>query len=166
MKLIWLFLLLFSTSYPYCNFQAHSTVNLFKYKSDQNPKVTDNEPTTLTGTTFIKGKTVVILRPDSLRFNSYLTHGDEWIYEVDSDFAFGITGALDSLKHLDYFKSVKVVSSANRYIVIEPNYIVDRDSINYGLILISPNKTVIVDENIYGKGYYYQIIHNYFTRSD
>ncbi|UKN03797.1 hypothetical protein K6119_09870 [Paracrocinitomix mangrovi] len=129
-------------------------------------QVEELELAKLKDSTFINGKHVVIFIPDTVRFNSYLEKGEEWIYEVDSDFGFGISDALDSLEQEKFFKDVKTTSTENRYVIINGNYnqdvIIDRDTINYGLLLTAPNHEYQIDDNIYGMSYYYDLIKAYF----
>ncbi|TBW29971.1 hypothetical protein [Gramella sp. KN1008] len=110
----------------------------------------------------VNGSAIIVLRPDSLRFDYYLKSGDEWIYEVDSDFGFGITKALDSFQE----PGISVRYTDKRFIVIEDcrscPKVIDRDSIDYGLILTTPKRDIRIDENIFGMEYYLEILNEYF----
>tara|TARA_R100000789_G_C3014649_1_gene152134 strand:+ start:1621 stop:2118 length:498 start_codon:yes stop_codon:yes gene_type:complete len=110
----------------------------------------------------ISGKTILILRPDSLRFQSYLDSGKEWIYEVDSDFGFGFSTALDSLDLDGVIEEV----TEKRYVNILDckgcPMLVDRDTIDYGFILTKPNSGIDIDNNVFSSEYYIQEFQNYF----
>ncbi|MCM8568576.1 hypothetical protein NE848_04250 [Gramella jeungdoensis] len=110
----------------------------------------------------VKGTAVIVLRPDSLRFDYYLKSGDEWIYEVDSDFGFGITKALGSFQ----YPGISKFYTDKRFIELEDckacPMAIDRDSIDYGLILTAPERNVRIDENIFGMEYYLEIFNEYF----
>lgn len=124
----------------------------------------EQQYTHLKDTVKIKGKSILILRPDSLRFQSYLDSGKEWIYEVDSDFGFGVSRALDSINIEGVFESV----TDKRYVKIENclncPLIVDRDTIDYGFILTKPNRAIVIDQNVYGAEYYIKKFENYFEK--
>ena len=112
----------------------------------------------------ISGKTILILRPDSLRFQSYLDSGKEWIYEVDSDFGFGFSIALDSLN----FDGVTEEVTEKRYVkIIECKgcpLIIDRDTIDYGFILTQPNKKIEIDNNVFPSEYFIERFEKYFKK--
>ena len=112
----------------------------------------------------ISGKTILILRPDSLRFQSYLDSGKEWIYEVDSDFGFGFSTALDSLN----FDVVTEDVTEKRYVkIIECKgcpLIIDRDTIDYGFILTQPNKKIEIDNNVFTSEYFIERFEEYFKK--
>ena len=119
--------------------------------------------TNLKDTLKIEGNSIVILRPDSLRFNSYLKSGKEWIYEVDSDFGFGITKAIDSFHNPNiekFFTDRRFLKINNCY---ECPILVDRDTIDYGIIMVSQNKRIKIDQNVYGMEYYLELFNKYFT---
>ena len=120
------------------------------------------EFTHLKDTINISGKTILILRPDSLRFQSYLNSGKEWIYEVDSDFGFGFSMALDSLNLDGVIEEV----TDKRYVkIIECTgcpLIIDRDTIDYGFILTRPNKEIEIDNNVFPSEYFIAEFEEYF----
>ena len=119
--------------------------------------------TRLKDTLKIEGTSIVILRPDSLRFDSYLKSGKDWIYEVDSDFGFGVTKALDSFNN----PNIDKIFTDKRFLEINNCHgcpkLIDRDSIDYGIIMISQNKNIKIDENVYGMEYYLEQFNKYFT---
>jgi hypothetical protein len=118
--------------------------------------------TTLQDSIRINGNTIVILRPDSLRFQSYIENGDEWIYEVDSDFGFGISEALDSFN----LKNVNETITVKRFIKIEDcnscPIVIDRDTIDYGIILTGEKRDLKLDQNIFGRDYYIELFNEYY----
>lgn len=118
--------------------------------------------THLKDTMKICGNTILILRPDSLRFQSYLDSGEEWIYEVDSDFGFGFSKALDSINYNGVYEEV----TEKRYIKIydckECPLLIDRDSINYGFILVKTNGVVKIDNKVFTSEYYIDQFEKYF----
>lgn len=132
--------------------------------------VTDKSPdsifaqdyTQLKDTVNIKGNYILILRPDSIRFQSYLNSGKEWIYEVDSDFGFGVSTALDSFNVNGITESI----TDKRFVKISDckncPTIIDRDTLDYGVILTGENKEVKVDDNVFGSEYYIDLFKNYF----
>lgn len=95
--------------------------------------------THLKDTSFIKGSYVLFLRPDDITFESYAKDENNGIYEIDSDFGFAMAATLDTMAQNKRYKNIKTDISTARYIVIQDckngPLVVDRDSINYGLIL-------------------------------
>lgn len=130
---------------------------------DDSEQIDKSTWTSLRDTLKIVGNSIVILRPDSLRFNSYLKSGEDWIYEIDSDFGFGVTKALDSFHN----SNIEKVFTDKRFIKIkgcnECPKLIDRDTIDYGIIMISQNKNIQIDQNIYGMEYYLELFNKYFT---
>ncbi|MFN8428508.1 MAG: hypothetical protein U0V04_00880 [Spirosomataceae bacterium] len=118
----------------------------------------------LKDTVKIRGKSILILLPDSLRFLSYVNSGQEWIYEVDSDFGFGFSKALDSLN----IEGINEEITVKRYVEIIDckgcPFTVDRDTINYGYILTKPSGEIEIDKNVFGAEYYIQSFENYFKK--
>ncbi|UZO79645.1 hypothetical protein NBT05_11855 [Aquimarina sp. ERC-38] len=111
----------------------------------------------------VSGNTILILRPDSLRFQYYVNIEEPGIYEVDSDFGFGVSEALDSFE-LD---SIKKSITERRYVQIfncnKCPVIIDRDSIDYGILLTRNDRDVKIDQNIFGKEYYLDKFKKYFS---
>ncbi|WP_157490929.1 hypothetical protein [Maribacter dokdonensis] len=121
------------------------------------------EFTHLKDTIEISGKAILILRPDSLRFQSYLDSGKEWIYEVDSDFGFGFSTALDSLNFDEVIEEV----TEKRFVkIVECKgcpKLIDRDTIDYGYILTRPETEIEIQGNsVFGSEYYIQKFEKYF----
>ncbi len=121
-------------------------------------------PTHLKDTVKISGNTILILRPDSLRFQSYLDAGKEWIYEVDSDFGFGFSIALDSVN----INGVNEDVTDKRFVKIlgckDCPILIDRDTIDYGFILVKTNESIRIDNSVFSSEYYIQEFEQYFNR--
>lgn len=155
-KILFLFLLLYFPNQP--------TLIAQKYSDNRdNIEQKNEEFASLKDTLKVAGNAIVVLRPDSLRFNSYIKSGKEWIYEVDSDFGVGINGALDSFQH----SNIQELITTKRYISIEncrdcPT-VIDRDTIDYGIIMSRQNKNIQIDQNIYGADYYLELFKKYFS---
>ena len=117
-------------------------------------------PTHLHDTTVIQSEFVLFLLPDSLRFESY-AEGEENIYEADSDFGFAISATMDSISKNGKYKSIRTATSDKRYIVIKDckgcPQTIDRDTINYGLILTSKGKEIRTTTNLHGGNYLYEV---------
>ena len=95
--------------------------------------------THLKDTSFIKGSYVLFLRPDDITFESYAKDENNGIYEIDADFGFAMAATMDTMAKNKRYKNIKTDISTARYIVIQDckngPLVVDRDSINYGLIV-------------------------------
>lgn len=116
-------------------------------------KTADTLYTHLMDTTFASGNFILFLRPDSLRFESLSkdeTEADH-LLEADGDFGFGINATMDSIPKNDKYKKVKVFISTERYILIRDckggPLLIDRDSIDYGVILSGTGKSIKTDYN-------------------
>ena len=124
----------------------------------------ENPKTRLQDSITVGGNTIIVLRPDSLRFQFYIDNGEEWIYEVDSDFGFRVSAALDDFERINVSKEV----TEKRFIQIvncdECPLLIDRDSIDYGIIMIGINRKIKIDQNIFGKEYYLQLFEEYFEK--
>lgn len=119
--------------------------------------------THLKDTIKIKGNTILILRPDSLRFHSYLNSGKEWIYEVDSDFGFGFSTALESINYNGVYEDV----TDKRFVIIYDckgcPLLIDRDTIDYGFILTKRKGVIKIDNKIFPSEYYIDQFEKYFN---
>ena len=132
--------------------------------------VSDKKTPHLKDTTISNGTSIIFLRPDSRRFKYFEKHGSEEIVEIDSDFGFGINDAIDSVKSKKEFARIKTTISDKRFIkyFISPSTfnVIDRDTINYGIILIDSKKAPLIksfDNEITSFGeYYFEIIKTYF----
>ena len=120
------------------SFSLDSTTKRFANSVEAAELKTTSE-THLKDTSFIKGSYVLFLRPDDNTFESYAKDESNGIYEIDSDFGFAIAATLDTMAKNKHYKNIKTDISTARYIVIQDckngPLVVDRDSINYGLIL-------------------------------
>lgn len=125
---------------------------------------TNYSETHLKDTIEIKGNAIIILLPDSLRFQSFIDKDEEWIYEVDSDFGFGISEAMDSLKPdfaAEFVTKKRFISIAD---CLNCPAIIDRDTINYGVILTSKGKPFKISEDIFGSAFYMDLITEYYKK--
>jgi hypothetical protein len=122
--------------------------------------------THLKDTTIISGNFVLFLRPDSLRFESYIKDPDSGIYEVDSDFGFGISTTIDSISESKKYKNINTTISDKRYIIIKDcknsPLTIDRDTIDYGLIMTSIGKEIRIN-TILHSGDYLDDVDEYFN---
>lgn len=169
------YLYLFSLAISSCNNSPNKSINwqdkLISRDSNsvsiEKPKISvPIQETHLRDTIFIGGHFVLFLRPDSLRFESYAKDPDGGIYEADSDFGFAISATMDSMSRLKRYKDIKSNVSTERYIVIRdckncPRTI-DRDEIDYGLILSSPGKDIKIDSFLHSGDYLY-LVDKYFN---
>ncbi|MDP4262296.1 MAG: hypothetical protein Q8941_07170 [Bacteroidota bacterium] len=140
--------------------------------SDNRPKTApgDIPKTHLKDTTIAGGDFILFLRPDSARFESYAEDEDSGINEADSDFGFGISNTEDSFSKNKQYKNIKILVSEARYILIKDcktcPLTIDRDTINYGVIISSKGRQM---ETIYGQvhsGDYLQEVKDYFHLKD
>ena len=106
----------------------------------------------LRDSTIVSGNCIVFLRPDSLRYNYYVEKDDGDLSAVDDDFGWNISTTMDSLSKNKRYKNIRGIISLNRYILINDceNYpiIIDRDTIDFGYILISRTKQMELHQDI------------------
>ena len=118
----------------------------------------------LQDTTIIKGDFVLFLRPDSIRFENYAKE-DENIYDADSDFGVGISATMDSIARNKKYNDIHTSVSVKRYVVITDckncPQTIDRDTINYGLLLTSKGNKIKIQTNLHS-GDYLQEVDEYF----
>jgi hypothetical protein len=121
--------------------------------------------THLRDTISVSGNFILFLLPDSARFESY--DEDSGIYDADSDFGVGIANTLDTLQKNKKYKNIKGLSTLRRFIIIEDCLtcpkILDRDSVNYGVILSSKGKEIKKTYNQVHSGDYLQDVDDYFN---
>ena len=123
-----------------------------KWKIDF-PKVFSNSVEN--DTSVIEGNQILFIRPSKEKFESL--KDEEGIYEVDSDFGFGIQRIMDSLRLQSKYKGLKFEVISDRFIEIKycKNYPmkIDTDSLLYTTVLISPEKEIKVIRMIHSTGY-------------
>jgi hypothetical protein len=124
----------------------------------------------LKDTTIISGNYVLFLRPDSLRFESYTKDSGSGIYEVDSDFGFGISVTIDSISESKRYKNIKTIVSEKRYIIIKDcknsPLTIDRDTINYGLIMTAKGKEIKISTFVHSGDYLYDVDEYFNIKND
>ncbi len=122
--------------------------------------------THLQDTTIVSGNFILFLRPDNARFDSYAKEPDGGIYEADSDFGFGLQATIDTISKNRIYKSIKVIVSTDRYIIIKDckagPITIDRDTIDYGIILSSKDKEIMTGYNQIHSMDYTQEINDFF----
>jgi len=120
------------------SFSADSTTNGLA-NSVEVAELKTKPQTHLRDTSFIKGSYVLFLRPDDITFESCAADENNGIYEIDSDFGFAMAATIEIMAKNKRYKNIKTDISTARYIVIQDckngPLVVDRDSINYGLII-------------------------------
>ena len=122
-------------------------------------------PTHLHDTTIIQGDFVLFLRPDSLRFEWYENEDDN-IYDADSDFGYAISATMDSISKNKKYITIQTTVSDKRYIQVRnckncPQTI-DRDTIDYGVLLTSKEKVLKINTNLHS-GDYLDDVNEYFN---
>ncbi len=176
-----LFILTITFSFAACNSNSDNSVQ--NNSAVSSPKVTSDTSishkqissiedgitlpvTFLHDTTIVSGNFILFLRPDSARFESYTEAPRSGIYEADSDFGFGIAGTQDSLSKNKKYKNIKALISTDRYIIIKDckncPITIDRDTINYGVILSSTGRQIKSRYNFVHSGDYMQEVEEYF----
>jgi hypothetical protein len=122
--------------------------------------------THLSDTVFIKGNQIIFLRPDSARFASYEKTLNAGISEADADFGIAVSMAIDTIVNNRKFKNVSVVVSTKRFIQLIDcqggPITIDRDTVNFGIIMTSKGKKLKAEQNIYPGEHYINVIRNYY----
>jgi hypothetical protein len=120
--------------------------------------------THLHDTTVLNDSFLLFLRPDDARFESF--DPDSGIGDADSDFGVAISNTTDSISKNSKYKDIKVIVSTNRFITIKDciacPLTIDRDSINYGIILSSKNREIKTTYGEVHSGDYLQDVNEYF----
>ncbi len=120
--------------------------------------------THLKDTIRIEGSIVLFIIPDSLRFESLAA--EPGIYDADSDFGVGASNTIDSISKNTDYRNIKAYTTAKRFVEIDDckgcPIVIDRDSVNYGLILSSNGKELEAKYNEVHAGDYLEEINNYF----
>jgi hypothetical protein len=122
--------------------------------------------THLADTAMFTGSWVIFLRPDSARFDFYSKKLEAGIYETDADFGDAISMAIDSIVGNKDFKGIKGMVSTKRYITLLDckggPLTIDRDTVNYGIILTGTDRVIKAEQNVYGGAHYVKVIRKYF----
>jgi hypothetical protein len=120
----------------------------------------------LSDTAMFAGSWVIFLRPDSARFDFYdkkMAHG---LNEADADFGAAISMAIDSIVGNQNFKGIKGMVSTKRYITLLDckggPLTIDRDTVNYGIILTGTDRVMRAEQNVYGGEHYIKVVRKYF----
>ena len=120
----------------------------------------------LTDTTFVDGNHVTFLRPDDARYESYTHNPKSGIVTADAHFGESTSMAIDTIIGNKKFKGIKAMVSSRRYIVIRDcntcPITIDRDTINYGVILSAKGREIELEKDIYPGDHYIQMVRDYF----
>ena len=136
---------------------------LYFNKENQYNEANDTGPVPhLKDTLLITTDAIIALRPDELRFQYFLDSGNETVYEADSDFGFSIYTAFNDFVS----KRVSEHITQRRYLNIincfDCPQIIDRDTINYGIICVSKKKSTVILESIMPADATIDFLNNYF----
>ena len=123
------------------------------------------QQTHLKDTFEINESVILFLIPDSARFAS-VAQEEPGIYDADADFGEGIYNTIDSISKNKKYKNIKSHNTSKRYISIkdckECPMVIDRDSVNYGIILTSKDRKPEMKFNQVHSGDYMQDVNEYF----
>ncbi len=118
----------------------------------------------LTDTTELSGEYILFLLPDSARFASL--EGEPGIFDVDSDFGIAVSNTIDSISKIRRYAGIKASSTGNRFLLIKDckgcPILIDRDSVNYGIVLTKPMGDVSSNYNNIHPGDYLDLVDQYF----
>lgn len=140
-------------------------------KIDTSGHVTLADSTKLVGphlqdTAMFKGSWIIFLRPDSARLDFYSKKLESGIYKTDAEFGDAIAMTGDSVVGNASFKGIKGMVSTKRYITIvdckECPVTIDRDTVNYGVILTATGKPLKAEQNVYDGPHYIKALKKYF----
>jgi hypothetical protein len=124
--------------------------------------------THLSDTAMFTGSWVIFLRPDSARFDFYSKKLKSGIGQTDEDFKDAIEMTGDSITGNKDFKGIKGMVSTKRYITFldckNGPVTIDRDTVNYGVILSETGRPIKAEQNVYGGPHYIKVIRKYFGR--
>lgn len=108
-----------------------------------------------TNLSVIEGNQILFIRPSEEKFESL--KDEDGIYEVDSDFGFGIQQTMDSLRLQSKYKHLKYEVVTDRFIEIKDckncPIKIDTDTLLYTTILTVPVKEIKVIRIINSTGY-------------
>jgi hypothetical protein len=120
----------------------------------------------LKDTAKVEANCVVFLRPDKPRFDDYARDPALHIYEADADFADGLTGTLNAFEKEKKYDDINGEIVTERFVVIEGcadgPLLIDRDSVDYGLILVGKGRQTLLLYNNIHSGDYLQDVDKYF----
>ena len=121
----------------------------------------------LVDTTFIEGNHVTFLRPDDARYESYTRIPKSGIETADAHFGDATNMAIDTIIKNKNFKHIQAIVSSRRYIVIKDckncPITIDRDTINYGVILSAKGKEIKFEQDIFPGEHYIGLVREYFN---
>lgn len=122
--------------------------------------------THLKDTAVVLGDWVIFLRPDSMRFESYSKNLKQGIYDADADFGDAVSMSIDTILGNKDFKGLKAMISNKRYIKVmdckRGPVTIDRDTVNFGVILTGTGKELKAEQNVYPGPHYLRLIRKYF----
>ena len=122
--------------------------------------------THLSDTAVVKGDWVIFLRPDSTRFESYSEKLKSGIYAADSDFGDASSMTIDTILTNKNFKGIKAMISTHRFIRVvdckECPVTIDRDTVNFGVILTGTGRAMKAEQNVYPGQHYIKAVRKYF----
>ncbi len=122
--------------------------------------------THLSDTTVVKGDWVIFLRPDSARFDSYSEKLKSGIYAADADFGDASSMTIDTIIGNKNFKGIKAMISTHRFIKVvdckECPVTIDRDTVNFGVILTGTGRPLKAEQNVYPGQHYIKAVRKYF----
>lgn len=120
----------------------------------------------LSDTAMFTGSWIIFLRPDSARLNFYSKKLQEGIYQTDAEFGDAIAMTGDSIVGNKDFKGIKGMVSTKRYITVldckECPITIDRDTVNYGVILTATGRSLKAEQNVYDGPHYIKAVRKYF----
>lgn len=108
-----------------------------------------------TESSIFEGNQILFIRPNEEKFE--LLKNDNGVYEVDSDFGFGIQQTIDSLRLQSKYKSLKFEVITDRFIEIKDckncPIKIDTDTMLYKTLLTAPGKENQIIDIIHSTGY-------------
>jgi hypothetical protein len=120
----------------------------------------------LKDTVTVLGDWVIFLRPDSMRFESYSKSLKQGINEDDAYFGDAVSMSIDTIIGNKDFKGLKAMISNKRYIKVmdckNGPVTIDRDTVNFGVILTGTAKDLKAEQNVYPGAHYLKLIRKYF----
>ena len=106
-----------------------------------------------------EGNQILFIRPSEEKFESL--KDEDGIYEVDSDFGFGIQRTIDSLRLQSKYKNLKFKVVTERFIEIKDckncPIKIDTDTLLYATVLNAPDKEIQTINTVHSMGYLFAI---------